>query len=85
MAKMISRLLLVHSLGHQSVPLAWSLKAPLLDFFDLNGLLADLVVARCEWVAVADGILEAPPALNRNGRDDGVASLGKVGETPTWV
>lgn len=49
------------------IPLAWSLREPLVAFLDLNDLLSTLVVARCEWLVTADGILESPPALNRKG------------------
>lgn len=43
-------------------------------FLDLKDLLSTLLVGRCEWLVTADGILESPPALNRNG-SDGVATL----------
>lgn len=34
-----------------------------------------MILTRCEWPATADGIFGVPPALNRKGRDDVVASL----------
>lgn len=55
--------------------------APLVAFRDLKALLLTLVVARCEWLATADGIFPpSPPALNLNGRED--ARLSEIVKIP---